>query len=290
MRFGIVINIDKGHVFGLLHPFLNELQSKKVDFVLNTEAQAAFAEYSWPRMNEYLDLDELVRDVDCVLSFGGDGTLLSTARAVGTLQKPILGVNIGKLGFLTEVEVAELYRAIEKIQRGDYQIEQRMVLEASWGEPVRKDFALNDFVIVRRDAARVIRIRAEVNGEFLNTYTADGLIVASPTGSTAYSLSSNGPILSPTLQAFIINPLCPHTLTVRPLVINSDQVITLHVEKGYTALFSADGQEEAEIDEGTVVTIREASHKVHLIRLGERTFFEVLRAKLRWGEDARKSE
>ncbi len=287
MRFGIVVNIQKETVVPILKDFLGVLIAGRCDFVINREAATIVTDRSLREKIRLVEKEKMVADVDCLISFGGDGTLLQTARMAGKTEKPILGVNIGKLGYLTEVETRDIQSAIERLQNGKYEIEKRMVMEAHWGEAAV--FALNDFVIAKSTAGRLIRIKTHVDGRFLNTYSADGLIIASPTGSTAYSLSANGPILSPTLNAFIINPICPHTLMARPLVISSDQKIQLRVEPGFKAILTADGQEETELTHDVEVTIGAASHRVHLIRLGERTYFEVLRSKLRWGEDARNS-
>jgi NAD+ kinase len=285
MTFGIIINIQKENVVPILPKFLSWLLEKKYDFIVDREAKKICKDQALIQQIRFEEEETLAKKSDVLISFGGDGTLLMTARLAGDSGKPILGVNVGKLGFLTEVETKELELAFERIQAKNYQIEERMVLEARWDRHV--SYALNDFVLVRGATVRFIKIRTEVDAEFLNTYIADGLIVATPTGSTAYSLSANGPILSPTLEAVIINPICPHTLTARPLVINSDRTIQLTLESHDMVLLTADGHEEAQIGAGQSVTIRQAKHKIHLIRFGDHNFFEVLRNKLHWGEDVR---
>lgn len=285
MTFGIIINVQKENVVPILPKFLTWLIEKKYDFLVDNDAQKIIKDKDILHKVRFEDEETLAKRSDMLISFGGDGTLLMTARLVGDSGKPILGVNVGKLGFLTEVETKELETAFERISAKKYHVEQRMVLEARWDSNAA--FALNDFVLVRGETVRFIKIRTEVDGEFLNNYISDGLIVATPTGSTAYSLSSNGPILSPTLEAVIINPICPHTLTARPLVINSDRTIILTLESHDTVLLTADGHEEAQIHSGQSVTIRQAKHKINLVRFGERNFFEVLRNKLHWGEDVR---
>jgi NAD+ kinase len=185
------------------------------------------------------------------------------------------------------VEIKELDQAMEQIIEGRYAIEERTVMEAHSDKLAAPLFAFNDFVVVRKDAIRMIRVRVHVDHEFLQSYTADGLIISSPTGSTAYSLSSNGPILTPSLEAFVINPICPHMLTMRPLVISSHQVVQIQLEAPCHALFSADGVIESDIDHHDVVIIKEAKHRVHLVKLRHRSFFDILRSKLSWGEDVR---
>jgi len=285
MTFGIIVNAQKENVVPILPKFLTWLIEEKYDFVVDQEARAICKDKKLLEAVRFEKEEEIAKRSDYLISFGGDGTLLMTARLAGNSGKPILGVNVGKLGFLTEVETKELEQAFERVSAKEYQLEQRMVLEAQWDSSVA--YALNDFVLVRGETIRFIKIRTEVDGEFLNNYIADGLIVATPTGSTAYSLSANGPILTPTLEAIIINPICPHTLTARPLVINSDRTIRLTLESHDTVKLTADGREDAQIQSGTVVTIKQAAHKINLIRFGERNFFEVLRNKLHWGEDVR---
>lgn len=285
MTFGIIINIQKENVIPILPKFLAWLIEKNYDFVVDQDAEIICKDKKLVNKIQFAEEKELAKRSDYLISFGGDGTLLMTARLAGDSAKPILGVNVGKLGFLTEVETKELEQAFERVKAKDYHLEQRMVLEARWDSEVA--YALNDFVLVRGETVRFIKIRTDVDGAFLNTYIADGLIVATPTGSTAYSLSANGPILTPTLEAIIINPICPHTLTARPLVINSDRTIRLTLESHETVKLTADGHEDADIQTGTSVTIKQAAHKINLIRFGERNFFEVLRNKLHWGEDVR---
>lgn len=285
MKLGIIVNVEKDPLANLLKEFIGILVRNDCDFVINGESAAIMPDGVLPSAHCLVPPEEVVLRSDVVVSLGGDGTLLSVARLVGRSEKAILGVNIGKLGFLTEVELSELETAIHRMRLGKYEIEKRMVLEAEWNSSTA--YALNDFVIVKSEAGRVIRITATVDHYFLNTYTADGLIVSTPTGSTAYSLSANGPIVHPRMNAVIINPICPHTLLVRPLVISSEQEVQLTLARDYQAILTADGHDEGELDDQTEVVIRKASHHVHLVRLGERTYYEVLRSKLHWGEDVR---
>ncbi|HMW33036.1 MAG TPA: NAD(+)/NADH kinase [bacterium] len=286
MRLGIIINTEKESVIAMLPDFLEWLTARHYKFMVNTDAEE-FIRARTSDKTVFADARTLVEASDVLISFGGDGTLLSTAKMVGTAQKPILGVNVGKLGFLTEIETKELHHAIERLHDGKYTREKRMVLEITLG--TRTFYALNDAVIMRGNDGRVIQIGVDVNNAFLNNYIADGLIIATPTGSTAYSLSANGPIMSPTIEAIIINPICPHTLTMRPLVINSEHDVRLTLRSEDRALVSIDGVVEAELSHNDTLIIREAKHFVHLVRFGERNFFDVLRGKLHWGEDDRVS-
>lgn len=285
MRLGIVINRDKARAAESVMELCKALDQRGIEVYTNRDA-ATLIQGSCPARS--VEMDVLGRDCDFILSFGGDGTLLAAARAVGSFGKPILGVNIGKLGFLTAVETSDLLHAVERLIAGDYRTESRLVLHAQL-EGHAPIFALNDLVVIRSDAARMIRIRVDIDGTFLNRYTADGLIVATPTGSTAYSLSANGPILTPSLDALVINPICPHTLTMRPIVVGGTQEIRLHLEDDYTAFLSSDGQEEQRLTGGEIITIRKAAHTIQLVRFPEKDFFDILRGKLHWGEDARTS-
>jgi NAD+ kinase len=285
MKLGIVINRDKARAAESVMELCNAMDQRGIEVCINRDA-ATLIKGSCPARP--VDMDVLGRDCDFILSFGGDGTLLAAARAVGSYGKPILGVNIGKLGFLTAVETGDLLHAVERLIAGDYRTESRLVLHAQL-EGHAPIFALNDLVVIRSDAARMIRIRVDIDGTFLNRYTADGLIVATPTGSTAYSLSANGPILTPSLDALVINPICPHTLTMRPIVVGGTQEIRLHLEDDYTAFLTSDGQEEQRLTGGEIITIRKAAHTIQLVRFPEKDFFDILRGKLHWGEDARTS-
>ena len=225
---------------------------------------------------------------DLAVVAGGDGTLLSVAREAIPAGLPILGVNLGSLGFLTELQPEELEGGLERMLGGDYQIEERMVLDVSYpgedGKPQRLSL-LNDTVVTKGALARMISLEVCVDDERVATYTSDGLIVSTPTGSTAYALSAGGPILDPRMDAFIVAPICPHTMTYRPLVVPGDVTLTVVLRKGSDSVFlTLDGQVGVPLAEGAEVRIRADPRRVKLIRVAGRGFFEVLRRKLRWGE------
>ncbi|MFT5513902.1 MAG: NAD+ kinase [Rhodothermales bacterium] len=221
---------------------------------------------------------------DIILSFGGDGTLLNTAHEIGDVGTPILGVNHGRLGFLASLEEAQLETAVEALQDGNYRVEKRMVLEASAeGCDLPHTWALNEFVIQRSGDASLLAIGVSVDGTPLNTYWADGLIMATPTGSTAYNLAVGGPIVVPASQAIVMTPIAAHTLTVRPLVLPSSVTIEATIEDGGPFVFTADGRGTV-IEDGSVhIKVRRAEHTVNLIRLPGSDFFQTLRTKLMWG-------
>jgi NAD+ kinase len=223
---------------------------------------------------------------DMILSFGGDGTMLRTAHEAGPNHTPILGINIGRLGFLADIEVEAVTDAIDQLEAGKYTIENRMVLEGSvsGGPTLDTPWALNEFVIDRSGAAGLIKINVSIDGTPLNTYWADGLIIATPTGSTAYSLSSGGPIIAPGTDATIITPIAPHTLTVRPLVLPSTVEIEARVLDGTQPyVLAVDGRSTVFEEYGATIRIRRAEHPVPLVKLPDQHFFKTLRSKLMWG-------
>jgi NAD+ kinase len=218
---------------------------------------------------------------------GGDGTLLSAARAVASAGIPILGVNLGSLGFLTEVPVAEMYDALEAVDAGNCPLDMRSMLHCELqrdGRTVDQYEALNDTVVSKSAIARLIGFELKIDGVFVFNYKADGVIVATPTGSTAYSLAAGGPILMPSVDAFVISPVCPHALTQRPLVVRDSAEIELVVQsEREEAFLSIDGQVGTPVLDGDRVVCRRSEHRVKLYRM-KKSFFDVLRSKLRWGE------
>jgi NAD+ kinase len=229
---------------------------------------------------------ELARRADLLVVLGGDGTLLALARALEARCVPILGINLGTLGFLAEVSVDEMEPALARALAGELRLEQRMRLSVELlrgGVAQRSWLALND-AVVSSAVARLIEIEARADGQLVTTYHADGLIVATPTGSTAYSLSAGGPILLPSLDAFLLTPICPHALTQRPLVVPDGVVLEIEPRAGLPARLTVDGQEGGDLAPGDRVRVRRSPHPVSLLVSPLRSRFDVLRAKLRWGE------
>ncbi len=228
-----------------------------------------------------------VKHPDFAIVLGGDGTLLSAARAVAHEGVPILAVNLGSLGFLTEVPLGEMYSTLDAVDAGSCPTEQRAVLDCSLlrnGQCLAHHFALNDAVVNKSAIARLVSFDLLIDGVFVFNYKADGVIIATPTGSTAYSLAAGGPILMPSVTSFVVTPVCPHALTHRPLVVADRAQIELRVQTGEEEAFlSIDGQVGAPVQEGDRVLCYRASHTVKLLRM-KRTFFDVLRNKLKWGQ------
>lgn len=234
-----------------------------------------------------LDADRL--DADFAVSMGGDGTLLHTADKVGSRQIPILGINMGRLGFLASISPDELPQCVEALFSGDYEVERRATIEVSTdGMPFKGNpYALNDVAVLKRDTAAMISIRATVDGDYLTTYQADGIIVSTPTGSTAYSLSNGGPVIVPGTRVMLITPVAPHSLNVRPIVLPDSAVVELTVNsRSHNFLVAIDGRSEMQA-EPTTLRLRRAGHDVLLVKRSGRSYFTTLREKLMWGSDLR---
>src|SRR5262245_40381780 len=231
---------------------------------------------------------EMAAKADLIISLGGDGTLLNIAPLVERPEVPILGVNLGGLGFITEVAVDELEAVLNKTLDGDYEVEKRMTLEIC---VIRKKTrrhkfrVLNDAVITKGARSRIIDLETYVGDDYLCTYRADGLIISTPTGSTAYSLAAAGPILEPTLGAIVLSPICPHTLTNRPIVVPSNASIRVTLRSfGDTVILIPDGQQGMRLNNGDQMEARDYGMPVSLIKLPSRSYYETLRVKLTWGE------
>jgi NAD+ kinase len=230
---------------------------------------------------------ELGRRADLAVVLGGDGTLLAAARALGDHDIPVLAINLGGLGFLTSYPREELYPALEQTLAGNYRISERVLLDATLeraGSEIARHRALNDVVVNKSAMARILDLDLSFDGSYACSYKADGIIFATPTGSTAYSLSAGGPILYPQVGAFVVTPICPHALSNRPLVVPDDMKIELIVMTGQEAAFlTIDGQVGVELRDADRVVVTKARSKLKLVRPNDRVYFEILRAKLKWG-------
>jgi NAD+ kinase len=232
--------------------------------------------------------ETLPSDVDLVVVAGGDGTLLSVARSAAPQKIPILGINLGGLGFLTELHPSEQFSGLEAVLAGHYEIEERQTLRVRMerpGEATRRFTLLNDAVVSKSALARMLSIGVRIDGQDVATYTSDGLIVATPTGSTAYNLAAGGPILDPRMGAFVLAPICPHTMTHRPLVVPGSVVIEVFLHNaGEEVYLTLDGQIGFPFHATDRISIDREAEPARLVRVTRRSFFEVLRKKLRWGE------
>ncbi len=228
-------------------------------------------------------------DTDVAISMGGDGTFLETARRVGNKEIPILGINTGRLGFLADISQQEMEAALNNFFNGNYKIEERSLIQVQSEEAPLKGYpyALNEVAVLKRDNSSMISIRVEINGEYLTTYQADGLIINTPTGSTGYALSVGGPIIMPQAGIFGITPVAPHSLNMRPLTLKDEAEITLEVEsRSHNFLVAIDGRSES-CREGTRLTLKKAPYRIKVFQRKEHSFFNTLRNKLMWGADIR---
>ena len=231
---------------------------------------------------------EIREQAELVVVLGGDGTLISVARLFSGKEVPVVGVNLGSLGFLTEVTVEELYPLLERCLKGNPRVSERMMLDVTVfrdGKEIDKTHVLNDMVINKGALARIVDLETKVNRHFLTTYKADGLIVSTPTGSTGYSMSAGGPIIHPLMSCIVITPICPHTLTNRPIVVTDESIISITIassfdEKVYLTL---DGQVGFKLTQGDSIEVRKALKTTALVMSKDRDYFEILRTKLKWG-------
>lgn len=290
MVYGITGNTQKEKLWKPAAEFALWLMEQSLPFRLRAELADGLAERGFIDASiceEHRSAD-LADEADVILSFGGDGTMLLSAHEVDTRGTPILGVNIGRLGFLAEIEVSQLHATIRCLETGDYRIEPRMLLgaEVRQGAGAASYWALNEFVIERSGSAGLISIRVTADGMHLNDYWADGLIISTPTGSTAYSMSVGGPIVAPGADVVILTPLAPHSLTVRPIVLPASTVIDAQVirdDQPYVLAY--DGRSRSFDGGGEQITFRfsRASHVINLVKLPEQHYFQTLRSKLMWG-------
>lgn len=280
-KIGIILKKQDPRVQNILKDILPWLQSRGLEVLVDRESAG-----QCPPGLCAVPPDELVKCVDIVAVFGGDGTMLYAARLIGANRTPIFGVNLGSLGFLTEVKLDSMYEVFEQVLSGQYQLEERVLLNVEVvrdGEVVSQYLALNDAVINKGALARIIELEVSVNSQPVLFTRADGLIVSTPTGSTAYSLAAGGPILYPTLGAFIIAPICPHTLTNRPVVIPDKLPVTVCLRRGTEVMLTVDGQVGTPLRPQDYLHIRRAESTMQLVLPFGNTFFKLLREKLRWG-------
>ncbi len=280
-RIGIICKLGRPEPLEILQEFLPWLRSRSFEIYVDSETA------------EILNIDGFSRSqipslVDVIIVLGGDGTMLSVARLVGNKGIPILGVNLGGLGFITEVNRDELFEAVEKVLSGSCTIEERIMLSAfvfRSGEKIADFVVLNDVVINKGALARIIDLETYVNSSYVTTFKADGLIISTPTGSTAYSLSAGGPILYPTLNSIVLTPICPHTLTNRPIVLPDNFIIEVILRSESEDVFlTLDGQVGFSLRKNDIVQIKKADFTTKLLIPCERDYFQILRTKLKWGE------
>ncbi len=280
-RIGIICKRGWTEAPGLLNGFVKWLRDKKNEVVFEHNSALSLNETGVPR-------DEIPSLVDLIIVFGGDGTMLSVARLAGGRDIPILGVNLGGLGFITEINKNEIFEAVESVLSGQCSLEERIMLNAFVyrnGDRIADFIVLNDVVINKGALARIIDLETYVNKNYLTTFKSDGLIISSPTGSTAYSLSAGGPILYPTLNCIVVTPICPHTLTNRPIVLPGSFVIeAILASESEDVYLTLDGQSGFVLKKDDRVEIKKSEFKTKFIIPSGRDYFQVIRTKLKWGE------
>jgi NAD+ kinase len=278
---GLVVKPSRAEAAALARTIAERLRGRGVQVLVERELAATPGA-------RVVEKHVMVDEADLIVALGGDGTLLGTARLVGARELRVLGINLGGLGFLTEFSTAEALPAIDRVFAGDFELDRRATLAVRvlrGGRAVAASQVLNDAVINKSALARIIDLHTSVDGEYLCVYKADGLIVATPTGSTAYSLSAGGPVVSPSVAVILLSPICPHTLAQRPLVVSDSAVVRVELRAAdQEVVLTLDGQEGIPLANGDVVEIAKSPHGVALVRTGERSFLSVLREKLHWGE------
>jgi NAD+ kinase len=252
---------------------------KEVDNEINSAFDSTF--------NTYNSFDDLPKDTDLMISVGGDGTMLQAVKIIGNSGIPVIGINTGRLGFLATVQKDTIELAVEQLINGTYTINKRSLLQVSTKENSAPYFALNEISVSRKNTTTMITIDTFLDEEYLNTYWADGLIVSTPTGSTGYSLSCNGPIITPNVNALSITPIAPHNLSIRPLIIRDDTKIKLQVSSREAHFLLAMDSQVESISTNTSVYIQKADFQLQMIELKDQSFLKTLREKLLWGKDTR---
>jgi len=292
MKIGIIANINKESVLEVVSSFINKLKENDIDYLLTNSLKEQNGKIIKAiEENLLIDDNNLFQESDLIISLGGDGTMLTTAFNAHKFDKPVLGINLGKLGFLVEANVSHLDLVLESIKNQKYSIEERMIIE---GECLNnnsdKMIAINDIVIDKGAYPKMIELTVWVDDEYVTTFTADGLIVATPTGSTGYSISVGGPIVNPQADVISLSPISPHSLTIRPIVLPSKSQIVIKADSLYKDLkVNCDGQRSYSFSPPIELKISKSQKALKLVHTSITTYFDTLRKKLLWGIDTRYS-
>ncbi len=290
MKIGIIPNTTKENILDIVEFIVIQLKNNSLDYMISETLPKSFTNLPDEiKDSRFVNHNELFTECALAISIGGDGTMLYTAYEARNYNTPIIGVNFGKLGFLTELDDKNIAELIVDLKENNYLIEERMALEAhNLNEPDKKLFAINDIVIDKGRWPKMIELTLKVDEDYVSTFTADGIIVASPTGSTGYSLSTGGPIVSPKAKAIVLSPICPHTLNMRPLVLSDDQKIRISVKSQHsTVQVNCDGQRVYYYEPPVELEIVKSANPIKLIHTKSSSYFEILRKKLFWGLDVR---
>jgi NAD+ kinase len=292
MKIGIIANITKERAYTIVSMFIDKLSANGFEYLLSNSLKSK-NKFIGKKISQrlFVSNETLCKNSDIIMSIGGDGTMLATAYQAQFYDKPVLGINLGKLGFLVEADINQIDKLIEEIKNNRYSIEERMVVTGICkGHKVEKLYAINDIVLDKGGWPKMIEITIRINNEYVTTFAADGLIVATPTGSTGYSLSAGGPIVSPHANVITLSPISPHSLTVRPLVLPDDQIITIITDSLYKEVqVNCDGQRVFAFPPPLEITIQKSQRPLKLVHTSLTNYYETLRTKLLWGIDLRKN-
>lgn len=288
MIFGIRGNTSKPELTGVVSHLLKELDKKQVSYLIDNELAVHIKKESGLsiKSKKIVNPNQLIAKSDFLVSIGGDGTFLESARLVGDKNIPVIGVNLGKLGFLAETATDKISAFITDITKGKYKIEERTVLSAS-SKNSKYIFGMNEIVINQTEIVKTILIEVYYNEQLIISYHGDGLIVATPTGSTGYSLSAGGPIVSPVSNVIIVSPMCPHTLTARPIIVPDNGAITIKVNSKVPVIVTADGNQIYKLKSPASIEIKKALYNIKIVKSLDSDYFKVLNQKLYWGADKR---
>ncbi len=291
MKIGLIPNIEKSNVINIINDFITLLEESGIEYLFSENLAEFKSQLKCSEKdNLFKSIRELGESVDVIVSLGGDGTMLNTAYELRGSRAPLLGLNLGKLGFLAEFEMKDVPSLVKDLQDNSLVIEERMTLCGfNVNERDHELVAINDLVIDKGRWPKMIELTIKVDNDYVSTFSADGIIVATPTGSTGYSLSTGGPIVNPKADAITISPISPHTLTMRPLVLSSNQKIEIQVRSPELVQVSCDGQRVHYFDSPVTLEILKSNKPVRLIHSTKTNYFEILRNKLYWGLDIRKN-
>ena len=279
-KIGIIAKIGEPEAVKAVKHFMKCLEGRDYSFFIERDVASIL------KVKGYR-IKDIPANSDIIVVFGGDGTLLSVARLVGSLDVPILGVNLGGLGFITELRRDEVCNDLDSVFSGECDFEERIMLQADvyrGRKKIIQNNALNDVVLNKSALSRMFELDIKINGKYVSTFRADGLIISTPTGSTAHSLSAGGPILYPTLETFLMTPICPHTLTSRPIVLPDTFVFETVIKSGEDVYLTLDGQVGFPLKVKDRIRIKKAGYKTKFLVLSNKDYFKILRTKLKWGE------
>ncbi len=289
MKLGIVPNTGKENIINVIELLVNKLNSKKVTHLISDSFLESAKNNKTLKRCHFVPNEEMFSESDIIVSIGGDGTVLTTGYLARNSGTPMLGVNFGKLGFLAEHEIKNLDSLIDELLREEYHIEERITLSGAASQNGKEEyFAINDIVIDKGKWPKMIELELKVDNKYVSTFLADGIIISTPTGSTGYSLSTGGPIVAPEAKAITISPISPHTLTMRPLVLSSNQKISIKATSQHESIqISCDGQRVSQHKSPSLLKISNSNIPLKLVRTHSTSYFDILRKKLFWGIDVR---